>query len=81
MASVSVEVTLASSILVDTCAAVCPGHLAGLMGWLETFDRSEVEFVFRDPKSSSSLHRGRHIALQHFSSRFILKTILLGSAS
>lgn len=41
MAKVSVEEILASSVLVNACAEVCPGLLA----WLETLDLSEMEFM------------------------------------
>lgn len=37
----SVEQILASPVLVNACAEVCPGLLA----WLETLDLSEMEFV------------------------------------
>lgn len=34
-------------MLVNACAEVCPGLLAGLLAWLETLDRSEMEFMSR----------------------------------
>lgn len=39
------EEILASFVLVNACAEVCPGLLAGLVAWLETLDLSEMEFM------------------------------------
>lgn len=43
MAKVPGEEILASSVLVNACVEVCPSLLA----WLETLDRSEMEFMSR----------------------------------